>query len=290
MRFDPLAHPVCLEFPEYLSRITAWHGHIPFAMAAISMLRPRVFVELGTHFGDSYCAFLQAVKKLDLDTRCYAIDTWEGEPHAGLYGDEVLDTLRSHHDPRYGAFSTLVRSLFDDALPRLADGSIDLIHIDGLHTYEAVAHDFNTWLPKVSKRGVVLLHDSEVRDREFGVWKLVEELRDRYPILDFPHSNGLAVVAVGPEIPEQFMECLFADAAARQQARRWFEALGGHVSAHGETKHQLLERCDQLQQQLDLIKGSLSWRITRPLREASRLIQGHPPAAAASPAGKRRPR
>lgn len=289
MNFDPLAHPVCLEPPEYLSGITAWSGHIPLAMAAISMLRPRVFVELGTHFGDSYCAFLQAVKKLDLDTRCYAVDTWQGEPHAGLYGDEVLDTLRSHHDPRYGAFSTLIRSLFDDALPRFADGSIDLIHIDGLHTYEAVAHDFNTWLPKVSERGVVLLHDSKVRERDFGVWKLVEELGDRYPILDFPHSNGLAVVAVGPRVPEQFMECLFGGAAARQQAIRWFEVLGRYVSAQGEIKHQFLERCDRLQQQLDLLESSLSWRITRPLRELAKVFQEHPPADIASATTKGRP-
>lgn len=274
MSFDPMRHPVCVEAPEYLSHIPPWHGHIPFAMAAVSMLRPRVLVELGTHFGDSYCAFLQAVKSLGLDTRCFAVDTWEGEAHAGVYGDEVLEQLRHHHDPRYGAFSTLLRCLFDDARSKFEAGSIDLLHIDGLHTYEAVSHDFATWLPAMSRRGVVLLHDSQVRATDFGVWKLVEELRQRFPVLDFVHSNGLAVVAVGPEVPEEFMDCLFADASSQDQARRLFGALGTLVAADGRFRKRLLERQEQLQQELDAIYRSRSWRIMKPLRALSRLLAG----------------
>ena len=52
-------------------------------MALVSLVRPRTIVELGTHMGDSYCAFCQAVAELNLESRATAIDTWEGDSQAG---------------------------------------------------------------------------------------------------------------------------------------------------------------------------------------------------------------
>src|SRR6266851_1016025 len=102
-RFNPLARPVCLSDPLRIAT-TEWAGHIPFAMFLIDVLRPRVVVELGTFTGVSYCAFCQAVKELNLNTRCYAIDTWRGDDQSGCYGSDILAELRAHHDPLYGDF------------------------------------------------------------------------------------------------------------------------------------------------------------------------------------------
>ena len=141
--------------PERLTHMESWHRHMPFAFALLAMLRPKVFVELGSHWGDSYCAFCQGVVAQQLDTLCYAVDTWQGDEHAGHYGNEVFEDLSAWHNPRFGSFSTMLRMMFDKALAHFTDNNVDLLHIDGLHTYEAVKHDFDTWLPKMSAEGVV---------------------------------------------------------------------------------------------------------------------------------------
>ncbi len=161
---NPLDHPICFATSERKC-ISAWREHVPFAMFLVEAIKPRVLVELGTHYGQSYCSFCQAVKTLCLGTNCFAVDTWNGDPHSGEYGPEVYADLLKHHDPLYEGFSTLLKTTFDEAVEQFADGSIDLLHIDGFHTYEAVKHDFETWLPKMSDRGVVIFHDINVRER-----------------------------------------------------------------------------------------------------------------------------
>ncbi len=47
--------------PDRLVEPDAWIGHIPFAFWIIAAHRPRVLVELGTHIGNSYRRFCQAV-------------------------------------------------------------------------------------------------------------------------------------------------------------------------------------------------------------------------------------
>ncbi len=254
MTFNPLTHPVCLEFPLRLEE-TAWAGHIPFAMFLISAMRPRTFVELGTHRGESYCAFCQAVKFVKAETRCFAVDTWQGDAHAGQIGAEVLAKLKAYHDPLYADFSRLIQSTFDKALNDFADGSVDLLHIDGFHTYEAVSHDFETWQPKMSKRGIVLFHDTTVREKDFGVWKFWGEVAQNRPHFEFLHSHGLGVLFVGEDLPENLQFLFSADKSQTAVIRRFFQALGERVESVMNYRIQS-ERVRELQKYKDIVESS----------------------------------
>lgn len=200
-----LASPELAPFfwtPELLGTPSAWWAHLPFAFWIITATRPRVFVELGSHYGVSYAGFCEAVSRAQTGSRCYAVDTWEGDQHAGAYDESVYWGLKTFHDRRYSAFSELLRSTFDDALGQFENGSIDLLHIDGLHTYEAVKHDFEAWLPKLSDKAVVLFHDTNVRKDDFGIHRLFAELAERYPSFEFLHGFGLGVLCVGSDAPQ----------------------------------------------------------------------------------------
>jgi predicted HAD superfamily hydrolase len=226
--FSPSEHSICRTWPQRLVAPGAWVEHIPFAMYLIETVRPRLFVELGTHSGNSYCSVCQAVKELGIDAKCFAVDTWCGDAHAGYYGANVLRDLREHHDPLYQSFSTLLQTTFDDACPSFQDGSIDLLHIDGLHTYEAVRHDFESWLPKLSPRSVVIMHDTNVHENGFGVWKLWDELEARYPAFEFLHGHGLGVLGVGPECPKA-LDAILKTPTEVPGIRAFFEELGAHL-------------------------------------------------------------
>jgi GT2 family glycosyltransferase len=251
--FNPLDYSIAFCTPRRLTNVVSWHLHIPFAFVITAMLKPKKFVELGTHKGDSYCAFCQAVGEFALNTVCYAVDSWQGDEQSGFYGEEVLEELRAYHDPLYGGFSRLIKCLFDDARDYFSEGSIDLLHIDGHHTYDSVRHDFEAWLPKMSERGIVLFHDTNVREREFGVWRLWNEISSQYPSFEFTFGNGLGVLAVGEQIEEEVRAFLEYGKNNNTGVSRFFYHLGTKI-------------------ELDLQKAKLSeqvYQLERLIRELS---------------------
>lgn len=229
-----VASPPCLSPASFWPPLhvveSAWLEHAPFAFWLVEAAQPRSLVELGTHNGFSFLAFCQAVQRLGLSTACYAVDTWQGDEHAGFYGEEVHAQLAATVGRHYAGFTRMLRCRFDQALPYFADGSIDLLHIDGRHTYEDVIEDFESWRPKLSDRAVVLFHDTNVRERDFGVWKFWHDLSQQYPSFEFLHGHGLGVVALGPDMPERLRPLMQATPEAVNAIRASYAHLGNGIS------------------------------------------------------------
>jgi Methyltransferase domain len=190
----------------------AWTEHIYFAYDLVAQIRPRLLVELGADRGESYFAFCQSAQENKTSTRCFAIDHWRGDAHAGSYDDTTFADVDSHNRAHYAAFSTLLRSSFDAALDHFASESIDLLHIDGHHTEAAARQDVESWLPKLRPGGILLMHDVTMRGRDFGVWKIWAELAAHGRSWTFDEPPGLGMWEKPPSSPgPPFLETLFAE-------------------------------------------------------------------------------
>jgi len=242
---------------------SGWTGHVPFGSWLIAAAEPKLFVELGSHFGMSYAAFCQTVEEHGLSTKCYAVDTWQGDEHAGFYGDDVFQDLNQFNEKHFAGFSRLMRMTFDEAATYFADGTVDLLHIDGLHTYEAVKYDFETWREKLSDRAIVLFHDTAVRERGFGVWQFWAEISKEFPHIEFDNSAGLGVLFVGKNQPQTVQELLnfAADEHQLRDMKGMFSVLGESVLRRWEldvTRKEKIEGIKQLQDQLAAKEALLS--------------------------------
>lgn len=305
-----------------------WMSHMPFAFWLMGILRPKLLVELGAYNGASFCAFCQAIERLGAPCEAYAVDLWQGDVHMGHYGEEVYADLAAYVKACYQGFACLVRSSFDDALAQFQAGTIDLLHLDGCHTRAAITHDFEAWLPKMSSRGVVLIHDTRARLRGYGGVAAWEEIAARFPSFIFPHGYGLGVVLAGSAAPQPLKELAGLDSsafagiadlfqrqgriyerlfalddqrrseaaaakAAQADAREHVQALEKILAAEREAhakqcaayeaqrdglKNSLMRANDSLlRAQMDArlreqaLTGSISWKITAPLRKLASL-------------------
>ena len=277
--------------------VTPWIGHVIFADMLIRAYRPQCLVELGSHTGVSFFAFCEAVKQSWLKTTCYAVDTWKGDEQAGFYGEDVYIKFSEYNKKYYSNFATMLRMKFDDAIQYFKDESIDILHIDGLHTYDAVKHDFYTWLPKVKPGGIILFHDVAEQGNNFGVYKLWHEIAEKsQEICVFPHSHGLAVWRKpgGPVLDNPLLQDLLSQdkeisipiVELIKSTSEYFT--NNHKLKDIEKKYNILfEKYNYLSQEninlknmhaklkneFESILNSNSWKITFPLRGISRWLR-----------------
>ncbi len=210
---------------------STWVDHLPFAYDLVGLMRPKLTVELGVYNGLSFFTFCQALVEFNIDGVAYAVDCWEGDEHTEAYDDSIYDDVATHARDHYRGIAYLMRMYFNDALRHFSDESIDLLHIDGLHTYDAVKEDFMNWYPKVKPGGIILFHDVMARIKDFGVWQFFDELMaSEAEIFRFDHGFGLGVLRKpgGERLESSLLDAMFGGVPEEQHNLKQFYVHASH--------------------------------------------------------------
>ena len=276
---------------------SAWYQHIPFAYWLLEKIKPNSYLEMGVHNGISYFAVCESIKQQGLSTTCVAIDHWVGDSQAGHFSDSVFENFVSNNEV-YSEFSSYKKNSFETAMAEVEDDSIELIHIDGFHSYSAVENDFKLAFKKINKStGIIIMHDVNEYQVTFGVNKFWSEIEGSFKTFKFNHGHGLGVVFVGANIDANVLS-LFdeKDTYFSNIFRNYFEILGQRVFLYAEnerltnnssqmsqeianlnqilhTKEVVLEKIKN-QYEIDLLRvtSSFSWKLTAPIRRFNRFL------------------
>jgi hypothetical protein len=278
-------------FTPLIIQESAWYQHVPFLFWLIENMSPKSFLEMGVHNGVSYFTACEAVKQLQINTKCYALDHWHGDNQAGIFNNSIFDKFIENHKS-YENFSEYIKDDFENAMKKIDDNSIELLHIDGFHSYTAAENDFNLAMQKIDKqKGIILLHDINEYQITFGVNKFWESLKGKFQFFQFNHGHGLGVIFIGTEIKTELLDSFYLNDAKKSIVfRNLFELLGQRVELFAENKmvkEKLEDRHVQLttnhnlykelearmneiikkgEENLSSLQKSISWRITFPLR------------------------
>lgn len=164
--------------------------------------KPTVVVEIGSARGRSTCFMGMALKENGAG-RLYAIDPhirthWNDQDSMDTYNllANNVRRLRLHNQIE------ILRDTSDN-VARNWNLRIDLLFIDGDHSYEGVKRDWKLFSPFVNPFGSVIFHDTlwELRPdpkysrADMGVPRFVEELRgEGYPVITLDRDFGVSIV------------------------------------------------------------------------------------------------
>ena len=171
-------------------------GHVLFVDWLINEMQPKVTVDLGIDYGYSLIALAH-----NNPGKVYGIDGFEGDKWTGIRN--TYDQVSDHIINLQLNNVTLIKGFFDDVVETW-DTEIDLLHIDGFHSYEAVKNDFEKWSGFVPDTGVILFHDVDSHDARFGVKQFFNEIN--MPKHELSGFQGLGIVSNNNKLMKKIKE------------------------------------------------------------------------------------
>jgi predicted O-methyltransferase YrrM len=210
--FQAIAERAILLAPKLALRIPRIGFHSGLGQGAwllhglVMSMKASVCVEIGSARGCSACYIGLALRQLKRG-KLFAIDPhtttdWNDSSSVDTYA-VMRRNLRAFGVERY---VEVIRKYSGEVAKDWKE-PIDLLFIDGDHSYEGVKGDWQLFFPHVRRFGAVVFHDTiwdvkrgfdrpqPVTGRRMGVPRFVEELRrDGYPVITIDQHCGISLV------------------------------------------------------------------------------------------------
>jgi predicted O-methyltransferase YrrM len=165
-------------------------------------MKPRVCVEIGSARGKSACYLGMALRENGIG-KVYAIDPHTSTDWNDTDSVDTYEIIRSNVQQfGLGRYVEIVRETSAEAAKRW-DRPIDLLFIDGDHSYDGVRRDWEAFSGFLSEFGVTIFHDTlwEIApdprwyNPKMGVPRFVDDLRkEGYPVMTINQDFGVSIV------------------------------------------------------------------------------------------------
>jgi len=145
-------------------------------------IKPKILLEIGTHHGGTLCVMARLA---DPNGTIISVDLPRGEFgggykwfHIPIFKSFAFDKQKLHllrGDSHSIEMGTQVRGILGSG------GELDLLFIDGDHSYEGVKKDFNSYASLVRHGGIVAFHDiAEHTIQTCQVARFWNEIKTKY--------------------------------------------------------------------------------------------------------------
>jgi hypothetical protein len=193
------------DYRHWAARRTYLSEYLPVLFGTAVRYRQPVIVEIGTDRGESTAALLAAAEVAG--GHVWSIDI---NPHVPF-----LETYAAHDEQDAQLWTFVNGDSTGLVAARAVPGMIDVLFIDGDHTYDRVVAELGLYLPRMRGGGTVLLHDTH--QNPFGdpeLCRVGDALDDVLPGMrlrwdDLPGVCGLGIIRMPVTVP-----CYFCHAQA----------------------------------------------------------------------------
>jgi predicted O-methyltransferase YrrM len=165
-------------------------------------MKPLVAVEIGSARGKSACYIGMALKH-NGSGRLYAIDPHTSTNWNDNNSVDTYNIMRRNLEVLHLTDVVTVLREYSSAALRKVPKPIDVLFIDGDHSYEGVKADWDNFTPHMAPFGLIVFHDtiwglkpdSKWYRQDMGVPRFVDELRrSGYPVITVDRDCGVSVV------------------------------------------------------------------------------------------------